>query len=488
VDQVTVDELTGKIVLLIEEDRAWHEQELMHRQLSAKVKNYVRHIRSKEFAQQHGQRPQDTIVRLLNTEAPNDESLRFLVRVGYELSKHGIEFEHQLGNEGIPVALVPGAPDVTAVPVMPGAPAATPTPTAPPVEDPPTATTSQPTPAEPEELEAAQPAQPEPLEPVAEAVASEPSSSLEESPPTEVPDTDELFVEVLGFEAAERDIGDELAAFEIGEGDEQEPTPAFASPDDLGPSYEPAVPSFDPNEQKEPEEPSELELLIDSAESSEIDLVDEEEAEELVTAQARRGKKKGRPPFFPEEEFGRALPDVDEVEAILMGAEPAIIETSSGQRIRLDVADLTPEQAAAARADRPNLLRAVGAACVAALAGAIVWAALSVGAGHGASPLALAIALMVGISVRLRGNGSTMPFRFTGVLATLLGSLIGATLAAAALSAWQDATGFAGILDNLSSVTSVLAAFSRQYRPYDLIALLLALYLAFRLSASKPSS
>jgi hypothetical protein len=134
------------------------------------------------------------------------------------------------------------------------------------------------------------------------------------------------------------------------------------------------------------------------------------------------------------------------------------------------------------------MLRAIGAAAVAALAGAVVWAGLSVGAGHGASPLALAIAVMVGISVRVRGNGHTIPFRLVGVFGTLFGSLLGATLAAAALSAWQDGAGFTGILANLSGLTVAVSSIDRQYELYDLAALLLAFYVAFKLSASKPST
>ena len=123
VDKTTVDELTGKLVLLIEEDRPWRETELMHRQMSAKVKHYVRYVRSKEFAQEHGQRPEDTIVRLVSGEQPGDPSIEFLRRVGYELSKHGIEFEQQVGEHGVPVSLTTEEPirasEVTEIPPAP---------------------------------------------------------------------------------------------------------------------------------------------------------------------------------------------------------------------------------------------------------------------------------------------------------------------------------------------------------------------------------
>ncbi len=442
VDKTTVDELTGKLVLLIEENRPWRETELMHRQLSTKVKHYVRHIRSEKFAQEHGQRPQDSIVRLVSAERPDDDSLEFLRRIAYELSKHGIEFEHQIGEHGIPVSLTAAAatvePEILAVPETPPPPAAR------------------------SETPEAEVAAPEDTGPAA-VEAAEPPAAVEEPPATEA----------------------------------VEPEPAVAEPVELEPAeVEPVEPGalFHP-EPSAHDEPSELEILLEAAGEEGLGLVDLPESEEPMAvaepAGAPTGKQATQPTFLPEEEFGRALPDVDEVEAILMSAstEPAIIETSSGKRILLDVGDAAPGPGAAAvPEDRPSLFRGIRAALIAAFAGAVIWAGLSVGAGHGASPLALVIGLMVGISVRLRGGGHTMPFRIVGVVGTLLGSLLGAILASAALSAWQDDLGVGGIIGNLSSVGSALAVLDRQYAPVHLVAVALALYIAFKLSASKPSA
>jgi hypothetical protein len=494
VDRITVDELTGKLVLLIEEDRPWREPELMHRQLSAKVRHYVRHIRSQEFAQEHGQRPQDTIVRLVNVEPPGDASLAFMGRVGYELSKHGIDFEHQLGENGIPTALVAGAPETVTSPPVPATLPAKPEPTAPvtaderpSTDDLPSAAAAPPSAAEPEE-ESLEPTTLDAQESLtAEVPEHEPVEATEqpiERAEAETPPGEEDWAELEPVES--QPTTDSSPREE--EAEEPESASSSARPDEYDSGYEPAVPALDSTEQHPGlEEPSELELLLDS--DYEPEFIDDELIRETVAADAPSGKPKKHPPFFPEEEFGRALPDMDDVESILMGAgaEPAIIETSSGQRIRLDTTEPTPEEVAAAKAEgRPSMLRAIGAAAAAALAGAIVWAGLSVGAGHGASPLALAIAVMVGISVRVRGNGHTVPFRLVGVLGTLLGSLLGATLAAAALSAWQDGAGFTGILANLSGITATIDSIDRQYELYDLAALLLAIYVAFKLSASKP--
>ncbi len=486
VDKTAVDELTGKIVLLIEENRPWRETELMHRQMSAKVKHYVRYIRGKKFAEEHGQRPQDTIVRLVTAEKPGDDSMQFLRRVGYELSKHGIEFESQVGAHGIPMALTTAAPaispEITEVPPTPIPPTVVrePRDEERPVDErslievtvPPTVDTPDHEPATTVDAEA------EPLEPE----TPEPEYIEAESAQPELIESDALELEPAEFEfdaektlemEASTDFLDETGPADSGQLESKLPDTSERVGGDRG-----AI-----------EEPSELEMLLDAEADWEDDafLELDRPLQPGETVGSPKGKKATRPTFFPEEEFGRALPDVDEVEAILgaSSAEPAIIETSSGKKIRLDVEGTTP--VAAAEDGGPNLVRAIGAAVGTAVVGAIIWAGLSIGAGHGASPLAIVIGLMVGMSVRLQGNGHTMPFRVIGVVGTLLGSLLGATLAGAALSAWQDDLGFGGILANLSSPDALVAGLTRQYGWIDLAAVALALYIAFKLSASKPS-
>jgi hypothetical protein len=197
------------------------------------------------------------------------------------------------------------------------------------------------------------------------------------------------------------------------------------------------------------------------------------------------------PPFFPEEEFGRALPDVEEVAAMGVdaAATTAVIETASGQQIRFDTPSALDDAIAAPipAEQGPSLLRAVGAAILGAFAGAIVWVLLAIPAATGASPLALAVAVMVGFSVRLRGAGHTMPFRVVGILGTLFGSALGSVGAAVALSAMEAGTQLPGIMEMLSNKDAVLAAFTNRYGALDLFSLVLAGYLAFRISASKPS-
>ncbi|UCC49824.1 MAG: hypothetical protein JSV41_06610 [Gemmatimonadota bacterium] len=444
VDRTTVDELTGRLVLLIEENRAWHETDLMHRQLTAKVKHYVRYIRSPQFTVDHGRKPQGTIVRLICAHPPGEGSLRFFQRVCYELGKHGVVFEHQVGAEGIPVPLTPSTEATfppAAPPAQPQAPIGTPQPP-PPVEERP--------PVEP----------PRPAPPVRPTPVEQPL--VEPSP-------------IEGFEPS-------------------------AVPDEPL-ELEPAMPrEWLGAESQEPnQEISELERLIEG-EEKELEFLGIEAREEApVEPQPPTGTKPRHPSFFPEEEFGRAMPDMDEVEAIFEApAEAPVIETSSGKRIRLEVAEMPEGGIEPAVAEvRPSLARAIGAGIAAAIGGAVIWGLLAVPAGQGASPLALAVAVMVSISVRLQGNGHTLPFRLVGVITTLIGCLLGAVLAAAALTVTgagveeilaDHPVGLSGLLSVLSSPDTALAAVRTYYRPLDLLAVALAIYLSFRISATKPPS
>ncbi len=501
VDGITRDELTGKVVLLIEENRPWLEHELMHQQLSAKVRNYVRFIRSSDFAAEHGERPEDTIVRLVNTVPPGEGSLEFFGRVSWELAKHRIAFEHQVGEEGIPDEIAPIAPGA-GVAAAPEAEAAAPPPADTQVEEEAVPEPELPelevTPdevgvpelagLEPEVFEATPPIEEEiPLESM--APGAELDTTLEVEPPPDL-ETAEVTRDAppddiappAGFESGFPVLDEETLLEEMRP--EEPVTPEEgAAPEET--AWEPAAVG----------EVSELERLLEANDELEqlLEEVAEPEPAPPEPATAEVAGKPRKPSFFPEEEFGRALPDMDQVEAILSvgpgtaeGDEP-VIETSSGKRISL----ATPVASSKARRGSKapaKLLRAALAAGSAALAGAVVWAVLSVGAGHGASPLAVAVGLMVGISVRLKGEGHTLAFRLVGVFGTLFGSAIGGLMAATALTAFQSDLGIAGALSVLGDPAAILSALDKFYGPLDLVSVVLAAYIAFRLSASKPSS
>jgi hypothetical protein len=434
IDSTTVDELTGKLVLLIQEDRSWDEAGLMHRQLAAKVKNYVRYIRSPEFNAEHSQKPDNTIVRLVTEAQPPPVSLEFFTRVSYELSKHGLIFEHQVGEFGTPEPVTPVA-DTTTPPAASKPPTpATPTAQAPPTPAPPVA----PEPPAVEPVPAASGFDSDESESEVEAIDLQPTSLGADSEPLPSPEDER---------APESDVVPEMAGGE-----------------------------YDATE----EDIDALEYLLDV----------ESDTEAAATPTADRvGAAKEKedlpyPPYFPEEEFGRALTGVEDMDYMDADAHTAVIETASGQRIKLEV-DPDDPSLSDVGLESPSLLRAIGGGVGAAIAGALVWGLLAVPAGQSAHPLAVVVGVMVGFSVRLRGNGRTAPFKVVAVLITLFGCALGAVLAAAALAAFDPALGLGGIT-GLPAVFSdpnlLITSLRERLGALSLISLALALYVAFRIS------
>jgi hypothetical protein len=91
------------------------------------------------------------------------------------------------------------------------------------------------------------------------------------------------------------------------------------------------------------------------------------------------------------------------------------------------------------------------------------------------------------MSVRLRGAGHTNSFRLVGCLGTIFGSALGALLATAALTGWSQGGGLEGIINLFIDPTSLWAAIDATFNPIDLVSLVIALYVAYKISASKPT-
>ncbi len=394
VDQTTVDELTGKLVLLIKEERPWREPDLMHRQLAAKVKYYVRHIRGPGFTEEHDRKPKDTIVRLVSTHAISDSTRQYLDRVGYELKKHKIDFEYEIEGDSI-------LPDVASAAPPPALDRETGSPGDAPPSD--TSVPDRPavdeTPTPPPEPPAAPPETPSEAEPELDADLVVGQAELPGIDPSELPDLPEESV-----------------------------PPASVAGGASGAVGNPAIAELEGEPRK--------------------------------------------PAVFPEEEFGRFI-DIGEV----------VFESASGKQTVLGASDappLTYEEAAAL--ERPSVLRAIGAALTGAILAGLIWPLFAAAVGHGVSPMALAAGFMVGFGVRLQGRGAV--YQVVGITGTILGCAIGSALSAATLQAMTDGAGLGGVIGVVSDSGALLQAVMSIYSSLDLIAYGLALYFAFRLSAS----
>ena len=89
---------------------------------------------------------------------------------------------------------------------------------------------------------------------------------------------------------------------------------------------------------------------------------------------------------------------------------------------------------------------------------------------------------MVGMSVRVRGAGTTTEFRIIALIGTALGCLIGSLLAGAVVLA---NTGEAGFGELLGSVSTAFDTLDRAYTIGSLGVFAIALFLGFRLAVPK---
>ncbi len=405
VDKTVADPKTGKLVLLIAENRSWSETAEMHSQLAAKVKTYVRYIRSPDFAKEHNRPAADTIVRLVSMEQPDQATVEYCARVRHELDKVGIGFEVRI-LRGTPAAAAPAA-----APAPPAAPAA--------------------------------PSEPEPASHVGADVSTTQEPEVIEQPaPAEET-----------YPGAESDLDTAADTEEYAE------TGAYID----------TAASEDSAADEDAEDLSDIEFLSGSDANADL--------EEPV------GVDIDRATFLPEEEFRSVEPARHEAAGSLgiirvgeeldkVGEE---LDLSDASGAEADPFDLEAE-------DQPSLKGALAAAISSAIAGGLLWFGLAAASHQTASPLALAVGVMVGMSVRVRGAGTTTEFRIIALIGTAFGCLIGSLLAGAVVLA---NTGEAGFGELLGSVSTAFDTLDRAYTVHSLGAFAIALFLGFRLAAPK---
>jgi hypothetical protein len=128
-----------------------------------------------------------------------------------------------------------------------------------------------------------------------------------------------------------------------------------------------------------------------------------------------------------------------------------------------------------------NLGFGIMAGAAAALAGAGLWAAITVTTGYQIGFMAIGIGILVGFGVRKFGRGIETPFAVTGGVLALLGCAVGNLLAACGLLAKQEEIPFLsvlGALDPAFAIELMKALFS----PMDLLFYGIAVWEGYKLS------
>lgn len=130
-----------------------------------------------------------------------------------------------------------------------------------------------------------------------------------------------------------------------------------------------------------------------------------------------------------------------------------------------------------------NLAAGVGAGLAAALLAAVLWAALTVATGYNYAIAAAGVGLLVGLAVRVAGNGSEPVFSLAGALLALLGCALGNVLAACAAFAGAESL---PVLDVVSRLTPSVAwaILLATASPFDLIIFGVAAYEGYKLSVN----
>jgi hypothetical protein len=128
-----------------------------------------------------------------------------------------------------------------------------------------------------------------------------------------------------------------------------------------------------------------------------------------------------------------------------------------------------------------NLPLGVVAGAVASLAGAGIWAGVTVATDYQIGIMAIGIGFLVGFGVRALGKGITNIFGIIGAAFSLLGCALGNLLAVSAMVAAQEDIPFMSVIGQLNPelVQELMVAF---FSPMDLLFYAIALYYGYKLA------
>lgn len=128
-----------------------------------------------------------------------------------------------------------------------------------------------------------------------------------------------------------------------------------------------------------------------------------------------------------------------------------------------------------------NLLFAMLAGAAASLAGAFIWAAITVTTGYQIGYMAIAIGLLVGFAIRYTGKGIDQIFGIYGAILAFLGCAIGNLLTIIGSYAQLEGVGYFEVLSliNFSVIPDIMI---ETFSPIDLLFYGLAIYEGYKFS------
>jgi hypothetical protein len=149
-----------------------------------------------------------------------------------------------------------------------------------------------------------------------------------------------------------------------------------------------------------------------------------------------------------------------------------------------DVATDTARPAPPSAMSSSHFVAAIAGGVVAAIAGAAIWAAVTVATSMELGLMAIAVGFLVGYAVRTLGKGTQLSFGIIGAICALLGCVIGNFLSAVAFYAQAKGLPFFQILTNsdFDFLERLMTAF---FKPIDLLFYLIAIYEGFKFSFAR---
>ena len=115
-----------------------------------------------------------------------------------------------------------------------------------------------------------------------------------------------------------------------------------------------------------------------------------------------------------------------------------------------------------------NLPRGIISGIGVAIAGAGIWAAISIATGYRVAYLSLGVGVLCGMAVRLSGKGVSMPFGVVGCLTTLAGCFLGNLFTVAGIISGEQGIDIVHVLSGLDYQLAfdVIVAFAEPLDPF----------------------
>jgi hypothetical protein len=144
---------------------------------------------------------------------------------------------------------------------------------------------------------------------------------------------------------------------------------------------------------------------------------------------------------------------------------------------------ITPSQDAIPGRFIPGVL----AGLVAALAGAVIWAVITVTTEHQIGFMAIGVGFLVGYAVRTVGRGSGKEYGIAGALLALLGCVLGNLFSACGFIAQQNSLSVWAVISSLG-LADMVNIIGATFEGMDLLFYAIAIYEGFKLSILRPSA